>query len=99
MESDLGLNPDSTLYLVRSLQQIIYLSLNFIDGNKERTVPSSAQLEAGMTQVCQVPGLEPNTWDTLNQDLLYNLRGPVQNKNVGFLFRIIKNLKTAIAER
>lgn len=58
--------------------------LHFINGSKELTVSSSAQLEAGMKWVCQAPGLEPDLWDTLNQVQLFILQTPLQNENVEF---------------
>ena len=82
---DLDLNAGSTLYLVRDPQQVIYLNLTFINGNKELTVPSSAQLEARTRQACQVPGLEANTRDTLDQDQLCKFTGPSVKQKWGLL--------------
>lgn len=42
LELHLGLDPNSTLYLLFDLKQVSCLILNFINGDKELTVPNSA---------------------------------------------------------
>ena len=42
LELYLGLGPNSTLYLLFDLKQVSCRILNFINGDKELTVPNSA---------------------------------------------------------
>lgn len=42
LELHLGLDLNSTLYLLLDLKQVSYLILNFINGDKELAVPNSA---------------------------------------------------------
>jgi hypothetical protein len=63
-------------------QQIIYLSLNFLQSS---WFLAQHSWEAGVQWICKAPGIEPKTgllWVRTS-----DLQGLEQNKNVGLLFR------------